>query len=324
LSQQFTVPPEFVGKTLAAALRKLAGNLSWSDARRLIHKRFVRVNSTYCLDDTRRLKINDRIELLPHSTRAPQKHDVPIVHRDEHLVIVEKPPGLQTLRRTEEQHWDLKRKSMQPALIELLPPLLSPRSGEPKGPPSALPAQTPRLFPVHRLDRDTSGLMLFALTHPAQQRLIHMFSKHQVHRTYLAVVNGLLTEPRTIQSTLTRNRGDGLRGSYTTGQLAITHVKPLKPIAARYTLIECQLETGRTHQIRIHLAEIGHMLCGEKLYTRPCPGEPLVHDTSNAPRHALHSTNLKFTHPMTNEELHFTSPLPPDLTTWLAKLEGKQ
>jgi 23S rRNA pseudouridine1911/1915/1917 synthase len=171
--------------------------------------------------------------------------------------------------------------------------------------------------------------MVFARTHEAERHLIRMFARHAVSRAYVAVVHGRV-EAQTIDTWLVRDRGDGLRGSVDpTGpagpdsprddaQQAITHVRPLEHLPG-YTILECRLETGRTHQIRIHLSEIGHMLCGEKTYTRPLGGPPRE-DASRAPRHALHAAELAFTHPITGQPLRFRAPLPQDLKEWLVKL----
>jgi 23S rRNA pseudouridine1911/1915/1917 synthase len=186
--------------------------------------------------------------------------------------------------------------------------------------------------------------MLFALSPRAEQALVKMFKGHDVRRAYLAVVHGRLDAERTIESWLVRDRGDGLRGSSPSTSLgagpstslgagprgpgdpdakhAVTHVRPVEHLGDDYTIVECRLETGRTHQIRIHLSEIGHMLCGEQVYTRPVPGAQPVPDRSGAPRHALHSAELEFTHPVTGQEMRFTSPWPKDLAEWLGRLKG--
>ena len=125
--------------------------------------------------------------------------------------------------------------------------------------------------------------MVFARTPAAEQRLIRMFARHDVQRAYVAVAHGHV-EAQTIETWLVRDRGDGLRGSSPLGesgegaQRAITHLRPMEHLAD-YTIVECRLETGRTHQIRIHLAELGHMLCGEKTYTHPLGGQA-IEDTS--------------------------------------------
>jgi 23S rRNA pseudouridine1911/1915/1917 synthase len=177
------------------------------------------------------------------------------------------------------------------------------------------------VFAVHRLDRDTSGLMVFARTPEARDHLIHQFRKHSTHRRYLAIVPGRV-EARTITSRLVRDRGDGRRGSTDlpgVGKHAVTHIKPLEYLEG-YTFVECQLETGRTHQIRIHLAEAGHPLCGERVYNQPFRGKPKA-DHSGAPRIALHAAEIGFVHPITGETIEYTSPLPEDLQKFLDRLQ---
>ena len=126
---------------------------------------------------------------------------------------------------------------------------------------------------------------------------------------------------QTIESRLVRDRGDGRRGSTDlagAGKLAVTHVRPIERLGD-YTLIECRLETGRTHQIRIHLSEAGHPLCGEKVYAQPLfrAGTP---DQSGAPRLALAAVELGFVHPVTGEPMHFETPLPADLAEFVERL----
>src|SRR6202040_38118 len=125
----------------------------------------------------------------------------------------------------------------------------------------------PRLRVVHRLDQETSGLVVFARTVPAERLLGMQFHAHTVTRRYLAVVPGRL-DAGTVRSFLVRDRGDGRRGSTQSdadGKEAITHFEVAERLPG-YTLLSCRLETGRTHQIRIHLAELGHPVCGEKVY----------------------------------------------------------
>jgi hypothetical protein len=163
--------------------------------------------------------------------------------------------------------------------------------------------------------------MVFARTPEAEQNLIKQFSKHTVHRVYQAIALGRV-EARTIESFLVRDRGDGLRGSTAKpdeGQRAVTHVRPIENLEG-YTVVECQLETGRTHQIRIHLSEAGHMLCGERMYDQVLVEKRKVADPSGAPRVALHARELGFVHPRTGEELSFKSPWPKDLEMLLQRL----
>jgi len=345
-----TLSAEHDGRTLAAVLRLLRPNLSWSDANRLVTQRHVQVNGNLCLDPARRLKRGEVVRLWDFpQAKPPDADEVRIVHLDEQVVVVDKPAGLTTVRHREEQDWPERRRGIQPTLDELLPKLLAarwqqsrpisgkqpfahplrgkpvlgkPARGKP-APPQKFAVRLPQVRAVHRLDRDTSGLMVFALTPVAEQSLVAQFKAHRVERAYRAVVHGHPTE-QTIRSMLVRDRGDALRGSTPAdppppdAQLAVTHVKPIEAIGD-YHVVECRLETGRTHQIRIHLAEAGHMLCGEKVY-RHAPGQPPRRDDSEAPRHALHAFELGFVHPISGKRLHFTSDWPEELATWLARL----
>ena len=329
----FIVPPELAGLTLGAALRRLAGPLSWNDARRLVTNRHVQVNGSLALNDARRLSAGETIEVFEEPRRpVPREHNIRLLHIDSDLLVLDKPPGLVTLRRDEERDLSQDRKDLHPTLDELVPRLL-PGHTPPQGRRRSRPrSQISNLksphHPLHRLDRDTSGLMLFALSPRARDALIAQFSRHEVQRTYFAAAHGHISAPRSFESYLVRNRGDGLRGSSPRGpedpdaQRALTHVIPAEHIASSFTVLKVRLETGRTHQIRIHLAEAGHMICGEKLYTRPRPGAEPLTDASGAPRQALHSADLRLTHPFTNRPMEFSSPLPKDLAAWLERLRS--
>jgi 23S rRNA pseudouridine1911/1915/1917 synthase len=181
---------------------------------------------------------------------------------------------------------------------------------------------------VHRLDRNTSGLIVFARTRRAAEGLKEQFREHTAHRRYLAIAHGRV-EARTFRSHLMLDRGDGMRGSSERarekggkgvrgGKLAVTHVAPVELLAAA-TLLECRLETGRTNQIRIHLAEAGHPLVGETMYLRDFPGRPLP-----APRLMLHAARLGFVHPVTGEQLLFELPLPADMERVLRALRPER
>ena len=349
MPQTFHLATEHSGLSLGQALKRLLAEQSWSQVRRLIEARRVQVNGNLCLDEGRRVKAGDVLKIAEHALARPaDEADIKIVHFDEHLVIVQKPAGVTTLRHREETDLPERRKQLQPTLDELLPKVLARhlgialpddtnpkrkrgrtgrRDSERHGGRSLQRDKRLQVRAVHRLDRDTSGLMVFARTPEAEQKLIRMFAKHAVQRAYVAVVHGQLIEPRTIDTSLTRDRGDGLRGSLPTGenadgaQRAITHVRPMEQLAG-YTIVECRLETGRTHQIRIHLSEIGHRLCGEKTYTHAV-GERPRPDASRAPRQALHAAEIALTHPVTGQPLRFRMPLPADLKQWLINLRGK-
>lgn len=333
-SQLFRVGPEQVNSTIAAALRKWCPEKSWSDVRRLLSSRHVTVSGNLCLDEGRRLKEQEVVKILAHPAAAPPKaDDVRIRHLDAHLVVVEKPAGMTTLRHPEERSWPKRRRQLQPTLDEILPRIIEKRErgGRAKQPaargrqsarkPSPhRPGPPRRLRAVHRIDRETSGLMVFARTVDAERRLGLQFRSHSLDRVYLAVAAGDVRE-QTFESYLIPDRGDGRRGSTKNrklGKRAVTHVKPVERLNG-YTVVECRLETGRTHQIRIHLSEAGHPLCGDKVYRGPYPGKPMA-DESGAPRVALHAAELGFEHPITGEQLRFSMPLPTDLSAFLDRL----
>src|SRR5262249_7930256 len=150
------------------------------------------------------------------------------------------------------------------------------------------------------------------------------FRAHTTERGYLALVRGRAV-PERIETRLVEDRGDGRRGSSTqaaVGQRAVTHVHVLEDLGD-FSLVECRLETGRTHQVRIHLGEQGTPICGEQIYDRPLHGQPAP-DASGAPRLALHAAELSFTHPTTGKRMTWTSPLPNDLKALLAQLRKRQ
>ena len=328
----FTIAPPEAGQTLAAVLRAHAGDppLSWGQVRQLIAARRVQVNGTLCVDDARRLAVGERIAVLTASLRPmPAAGDLVVRYLDDHLVVAEKPAGILSVRNPDEAGWDEKRKGKQPTLDELLQKRL-PR-------PRHKGATDWRVRPVHRLDRDTSGLTLYALSAAAEAKLVGLFARHEIDRDYRAVVRGHLAVPATYETHLVRDRGDGMRGTAERGsadpdaQRAVTHVRPVEHVGGDngvgYTVVDCTLETGRTHQIRIHLSEAGHPLCGDRMYRGGTPKwkqprRPLIEDHSGAPRQVLHSQRVRFTHPMTGKPLEFAAAWPADLAKWWAELRA--
>jgi 23S rRNA pseudouridine1911/1915/1917 synthase len=230
---------------------------------------------------------------------------VRIVYLDSAIVVVDKPPGLTTMRHAEEaaEFGPRGRRFLPTTLADLLPAAISQREGRPGS----------RVRPVHRLDKETSGLVVFARTPAAEGHLGKQFRQHSVERTYIALVRGSIADQR-IESWLVADRGDHRRGSGSRGgaaKHAVTHVRLLESLPG-YSMVECRLETGRTHQVRIHLGEAGAPLCGERVYDRPIHGRPAP-DKSGVPRIALHAATLGLEHPVTGKKLHWQSPLPPDL-----------
>ena len=312
----FTVTPQEAGHTLAKVLRSRLGGPSWNEVRKLIAARRVKIGDAICSDDARRLKENEAVVLLDHPKplpRAAHPERLVIRHLDDHVVVVEKPAGVNTVRHPAELEWSEERRRQNPTLEDLTQWAIAHRLGRPV-------KELPRLRIVHRLDRETSGLLAFARSVLAERELGLQFRKHTVVRRYLAVVPGLLSA-RTITSKLVPDRGDGRRGSTPLpdlGKEATTHVAVEERLTG-YTLLSCRLETGRTHQIRIHLSEAGHPVCGDKVYVRKPTGEQFD-DRSGAPRLALHATELGFEHPAGGEHLHRTMPLPGDLRKFVEGL----
>ncbi len=327
--KNYHVAREHSGLALVAALRQFLPGEPWSAVRRLVQNRHVQINGNLCLDEGRKLQPGDVVKVWDEPRNAPPTpEDIKILFQDAHLVVVEKPAGVTTERHAEEQHWSARRKQRQPTIDELVVRILQRRharqgrGGKPD--PEYRVPRPPRVRLVHRLDRDTSGVMVLAVSAEAERLLVQMFRKHDIHRVYHAIAQGEV-EARTFDSSFVRDRGDRRRGSTKlpkVGKRAVTHVRPLEYLDG-YTLIECRLETGRTHQIRIHLAEAGHPLCGEKVYNKPLFGKPIV-DHSGAQRQALHAAELGFKHPITGQDLLFKTPLPTDMGKLLVKLRGAE
>jgi 23S rRNA pseudouridine1911/1915/1917 synthase len=317
----FTVAPPETGHTLAKVLRSRLheSRPSWADVKKWIEGRRVTVGDALCTDAARRLKEGELVTLLAnpvHRPKAATPDGLVVRHLDEHVVVVEKPSGINTVRHPSELEWSEHRRDLVPTLQDVAQVAVAKQLGR-------TPRTVPPLRIVHRLDKETSGLMCFARS-PLGERLLGMqFRKHTVVRRYLTVVPGLFPA-RTIRSSLVRDRGDGRRGSTTlpgVGKEAVTHVTPEERFKG-FTMLSCRLETGRTHQIRIHLSESGHPVCGEKVYCRKPNGED-VPDLSGAPRLALHATEFGFEHPVTGAAMHWAMPLPADLAKWLDGLRGK-
>jgi 23S rRNA pseudouridine1911/1915/1917 synthase len=313
---QFTVSPQESGFTLAKVLRSRLGGPTWTEVRKVIAARRVKVGDAVCSDAARRLKEKEVVVLLEQPKPLPRvAHPERLVVRflDEHVVVVEKPAGVNTVRHPLELEWSEKRRSLDPTLEDLAQWAIGRQLKRP-------PRQLPRLRIVHRLDKETSGLVGFARSQLGESQLGQQFRRHTVVRRYLAVVPGYF-KPQTFRSYLVPDRGDGRRGSTSlpnVGKEAITHVAVEERLPG-YTLLSCRLETGRTHQIRIHLAEAGHPVCGDKVYVKKADGT-VFDDLSKAPRLALHATELGFEHPATGEHLHWTMPLPGDLAKFVEGL----
>lgn len=340
--QRIHVETQDNGQVLERVLKKSLSDWSWGDVRKSIRGRRIQINGNLCVDCLRKVTARDVIKLWQNPLPKPVSiEELRIVYVDDFLVVVEKPPGITSVRHFEERNLPNRRRQLQPTLEELMPGALdryfhpagskqTPKRREPRWTRSDQERQSEarlkryQVVPVHRLDRDTSGLMIFARTPSVAQSLGKAFRTHRIVRKYYAVVIGH-PDAQTFDTVLVRDRGDGLRGTKPadrgedpTEQRAITRIRPIERIGS-YSMVECELETGRTHQIRIHLSEAGYPLCGDALYgTTRVRGE--AGDSSGAPRQALHSATLAFEHPITHKAMDFKMPWPADLHRWLQSL----
>jgi len=294
----------------------------------MVRRGLVRVGGKPCVDPQQRVQRGQRIEIRPPKkgerpsqpagpkpkpARPAPRHEGPepvVRYADEHVVVVEKPAGMTTMRHAEEanEFGPRGKRYLPPTVADVLPVLLGDRR----------PVRA-----VHRIDNETSGLVVFARTVEAERELGRQFRAHATDRVYLALVRGHAKAGR-IESYLVRDRGDGRRGTTANegeGQRAVTHVRVVEELG-EYTLVECRLETGRTHQVRIHLGEAGTPLCGERVYDRPLHGRPLP-DASGATRLMLHAAALGFDHPATGERRRWNAPIPRDMQDLLNRLRKR-
>jgi len=286
------------GATLAAFVKRHTG-VPWSVAKRQIASGKVFVDGACATAVDLRLDAGQSVELRAGAPRPRDPaREADLVHDDAHVVVLDKPAGISSVPYEDRETgtaMDLVRGAWR-------------RAGK--------PATSVPLHVVHRIDRATSGLLMFAKTKRAEIGLAAQLRAHSVARSYLCVAHGAMTARR-IESYLVRDRGDGLRGSTTRrdqGKRAVTHVEVVRQLRGA-TLCEVRLEIGRRHQIRIHLAEAGHPLVGERVYLRDHPG-PLV----PSPRLLLHAATLGFDHPVTGARVELSSPLPPDFLAVLERL----
>jgi 23S rRNA pseudouridine1911/1915/1917 synthase len=240
---------------------------------------------------------------------APRPDPTPtgfrVVFEDAHLVVVDKPSGISSVpyaRKETGTAMDLVRAVWR-------------RKGK--------RATATPLYVVHRIDKDTSGLLCFAKTRLAERALHVVFQRHTAARAYLALAEGDVGSMR-VESNIVADRGDGIRGSTRhadQGQHAVTFVEPLRRLP-HATLCRVRLETGRTHQIRIHLAERGHPIVGETVYIRDllrAGKTPLA-----ASRLMLHAALLGFPHPVTGAPLEWTATPPEDFMAVFETLGGSR
>ena len=323
------------GQPLVAFLRAQL-RIPADDLAEVIRHGGVQLAGHRCIDPARRVRSGQRVRITisdrPNSKKRPHRaaglasaeetsrrgqapplasHGIVVRYIDDAIVVVEKPAGLTTVRHADEaaKFGQRAKRFLPETLADLLPGLLRARNPKLQGRPRA----------VHRLDKETSGLVVFALTQAAERHLGQQFRGHGTGRRYLALVRGKAVEAR-IDSHFVSDRGDARRGSSKDGkgQHAVTHVRVVEDLGA-FTLVECRLETGRTHQVRIHLGEQGTPLCGERVYDRPIHGKPLL-DDSGAKRPMLHAAYLAINHPVSGKRMEWESPPPEDMDRLLRRL----
>ena len=220
---------------------------------------------------------------VPEAGLAPERIPVPVVFEDEHLVVVDKPAGLVVHPGAGNPSGTLVNALLDRGIS----------GGEDPARPGV----------VHRLDRDTSGVMVVAKGEPAYSRLVGMMARREVVRVYRAVAVGAgLPETGTIDSPVGRDPDNPTLMAAGVGREAVTHFEKLAE-SGGHTMLRVRLETGRTHQIRVHLSAIGHPVCADPLYGTPARGRRLW----------LHAERLSFRHPVTDEDCRFEAPIPEDL-----------
>jgi 23S rRNA pseudouridine1911/1915/1917 synthase len=284
--------------TVAAFVKERA-NVAWSVAKRHVTGGKVFVDGTRVTEVDHRLAVGQAVELR---LSAPRPHDPEregvLVYDDPHVVVIDKPAGVNSVPYEDRETgtaMDLIRGAWR-------------RQNK--------AATAVALHIVHRIDRATSGLLMFAKSKRAEIGLAAQLRAHEMSRQYRCVAHGVVAGG-TIESWLIPDRGDGIRGSTTQpnrGKRAVTHVEVEAPLRGA-TLCKVRLETGRTHQIRIHFSESGHPLVGEEVYVRDYTGPVIA-----SPRMLLHAATLGFDHPITGERVELASALPPDFTAMLDKL----
>ena len=300
LELSLTIPLEQAGQRLDQALAALLPDYSRSRLKTWIESGEVRV-------DGATMRPRDKVfggetvllkAVLPEEKRAaPQDIPLVLVHEDKHVFVVDKPAGLVVHPGAGNPD-----RTLQNALLALDPKL----------------AALPRAGIVHRLDKDTSGLLIVARTLPAHTALVRMLGDRDVHREYEAICRGVMTAGGTVDAPIDRHPTDRVRMAVREGgRESVTHYRVIKRFRS-HTHVRVHLETGRTHQIRVHLAHAGFPIVGDKVYggrlTLPKGASEAVRTALREfPRQALHAARLQFDHPVTGKAVECVSPLPADM-----------
>jgi 23S rRNA pseudouridine1911/1915/1917 synthase len=302
------LPPELAGMRLDAALARVLTAYSRSQLKQWLQEGALTVDGGQPLPrsvvrggEQVRLRVPD----TPASEARPEPMLLHVVHADEAIIVIDKPAGLVVHPAAGHREGTLVN-----ALLHYAPEL----------------AALPRAGIVHRLDKETTGLLVVARTAAAQTALVRQLQERRVHREYRALVQGVLISGGTVDAAIGRHPVDRKRMAVVSGgKPAITHYRVLQRLRA-HSLLQVQLETGRTHQIRVHMAHIGHPVVGDPVYGgRPRPVRDMWAEAADAlsafRRQALHAAVLGLTHPVTGEACRFEAPLPADFQFLLDALE---
>jgi 23S rRNA pseudouridine1911/1915/1917 synthase len=295
--------PAFAGWRLDRALAAAVPTMSRERLKALIRSGAVQAQGSAVRDPAIKVKGDESLCVtVPEpepAHNAPQDIPLTIVFEDEQLLVVDKPAGL--VVHPAAGNFD---GTLVNALLHHCGASLSGIGG------------VARPGIVHRIDKDTSGLLVVAKTDVAHEGLAKQFAAHSIDRRYLAIVSGV---PRAISGTVDAalarsaiNRKKIAIVEGTRGKRAVTHWKRLE-VLRDGALVECRLQTGRTHQVRVHMASIGHPLIGDPVYGRAGKTHDKLLKELGFHRQALHAAKLGFTHPVTKLKLSFDSPMPPDM-----------
>ncbi len=320
-TKTFHVTVEDGGTRLDQFLVKHLPDVSRAHVQQLIREQKVAVNGGKSKASLR-LRGNERIELLGDIAARPPRataEDIPldVVYEDDSLVVVNKPAGMMVHAGSGSSDDARNRGTLVNALLHRFASL-SKVGGE--------------LRPgiVHRLDKDTSGLIVVAKDDMAHRKLAKQFAERKVSKTYIALVHGWPKQDRdTIMSSISRDRVRRTRMTTrrSGGREAVSHFRVARRFESpygRFALLEVKIDTGRTHQIRVHLSSIGHPVVGDMLYGAP----RAIRDTkrklpaASLGRNFLHAAAIELEHPLSGAPLVLSRPLPPELETFLAKLNA--
>lgn len=296
------VPTDYAGLRLDAALARLCPEHSRSRLQSWLRQGWVTVDGA-AADPKRKVWGGERVALAvePEGDAVadrPEAIALSVVFEDEYLVVIDKPAGLVVHPGSGN-----RTGTMMNALLHHAPQL----------------AAIPRAGIVHRLDKDTSGLLVVAKTLAAQTDLVRQLQARTVKRHYLALVHGALAKDGTVDAPVGRHPVHRTKMAVVErGREARTHYA-VRQRFARATLLECRLETGRTHQIRVHMAAVGHPLVGDPAYGKRRSGDVRL---DAFPRQALHAWRLALVHPATGAQIAWESPLPADMAALLDGLDG--